>query len=106
VEADTHKRPVTIGSFPQVTYGMAETKVKQMLSGEIETPDKPVPTVDQFIEQFYKAWCNNHHAKPQTALSAIKSFSMGAVPLDQIKQIDVERARIKRQKNGNLASTN
>ena len=100
-----HKRPVTIGAFPQVTYGMAETKVKAILSGEGETPDKPVPTVDQFVKSFYKEWCNSHHAKPRTALSAIKSFSMGSVPLDQIKLLDVERARIKRQKRGNLAST-
>ena len=100
-----HKRPVTIGAFPQLTYGMAETKVKAILSGEIETPDKPVPTIDKFIEQFYEAWCNAHHAKPRTALSAIKSFKMGSVPLDQIKLEDVERARIKRKKKGNLAST-
>lgn len=69
---------------------MAEDKVKKILSGEHEEVKGKVPTVNQFLEQYYTAFIKANHSRPGETIGNIRRFKMDNTPLNEIPLMTAE----------------
>lgn len=95
----------TIGTYPAITVEMAREKARQILSGEDEVKAATVPTLNQFIDQYYREHLQAHVTRHREQESMIARIGMGKRQLDQIKLADIERFRTRRLKAGTAATT-
>ncbi len=92
------RKPTTLGNFPAMTFAMARTRATQILGGA-ELPRR-APTLDQFIDQYYRAHTDTHHARPRSTRQSLRKPGWGDMRLDDIRLADAEQFRLRELKQG------
>jgi len=98
------RKPRTLGKMPVMTFGMARTKAERILRGEEET-ERPPLTFDGFLKDYYRAYIDANHSRPDATIQRLNLFGIGERQLEDIKLADIETWRVRRQQEGVSSST-
>lgn len=86
-----NRKTITLGEFPQMSFSMAQTKARQILSSPIEPQQRQVLTLRQYVDEYYHDYSQAHHARPGGAERVIERIGIWDRKLDEISPADIDK---------------
>ncbi len=94
------RKTYTLGQYPVMSVVLAREKVQEILLGNVPMQNKRIPTLGEFIEEYYKDFAETNYANPKESISHLIRTGFSGKCIDAIRVIDIEQYRTKRLNAG------